>query len=486
MGEPPPIKLGYYCDLNGEKIGGPNLSDTERHWLIHGLNGAGKSTRFLIELLATANNRSLLVFDIKGELAWQTADLRRRYGDVYFINPHHLHGLPSHGFNPARLVCDDPMFFSHLTDIGAAAIDFAEKDKHWDESAQSVFEGFTGHVIKTAAREKRMPSLAETRRLLCAPDVYEDYTDVSGRRQQRLKSGIAFTAQQIIDGDDPALAGLVSRFVRKYGLNELASIQSTADTQTKWLLDPMMAADMSKPGVDFSVMPQRPVTIYVLIHPMELRKNRRWTRLVVSSALCALMRPGPVKALIILDEFYATVGNLPILNDVWSLVRGYGIQLMPIIQSCLQLQTLFKAEWENYAGQAGVVATLGPAGDMFTAKWMSELCGVDTFLQAGINLSDGINTGGGTSASTGTSGGGMSSNQGNSFNNGRSRGGGISWQQTERRVMLPQDIRAIRAGHGLMWLPGMGTRTIPFFAPNYWNREAPWVKMVKPNPLQRG
>ena len=63
------LRLGYYCPLNGEEVGAPLLSITERHSCLFGLNGAGKSTRFLIELLATACNRSLLVFDIKGELA---------------------------------------------------------------------------------------------------------------------------------------------------------------------------------------------------------------------------------------------------------------------------------------------------------------------------------------------------------------------------------------------------------------------------------
>ena len=36
-----------------------------------------------------------------------------------------------------------------------------------------------------------------------------------------------------------------------------------------------------------------------------------------------------------------------------------------------------------------------------------------------------------------------------------------------------------------MWLPGMGNRTIPFFAPNYWKIRAPWVPRVKPNPYRR-
>ena len=444
-GAPSPIKLGYHCDLNGEHVGGPLLSNTERNILMLGLNGAGKSTRFLIELMMTTSHRSLFVFDVKGELAWQTAAERARYSDVFFINPHRLHGLPSDGFNPLMLDPDDDLYFSHLTDIGTAAIDLEEKDKHWSQSAQSLLEGFTGWEIQRARREKRLPSFANVRRMVCEPDEYEEYIDAKGRRQRRLIKGISHTARRIMNEGGDTLAGLVSRFVREHGQNELSGIQSTFDTQTKWTLDPMMAADGAKPGVDFNKLRTRPTTVYVILHPLEVRKNRRWTRLVISSALCALMRPGPVKTLCVLDEFYATVGNLPILNDVWSLVRGYGCQLMPIVQSALHLKTLFNDEWENYAAQAGLCATLGPANDLFTAKWMSERCGVTTILQSGFNLGDGINAGDGTSTGTGSTGAGSSSNQGNSFNNGRSRNGGISYQQTERRVLLPQEIMDIRA-----------------------------------------
>jgi type IV secretion system protein VirD4 len=480
---PSPLKFGHYCALDHDQPGVPLLSNTERNILIHGLNGAGKSTRLLIELLATTSNRSLLVFDIKGELAWQTALLRRRYGDVFIINPHRMLNLPSHGYNPVNLNPADNRFFSHLTDIGAAAIELSEKDKHWDESAQSLFEGFTGHVIKKARREGRMPALSEVRQAICAPDEFETYRDVYGRRQERLKSGITFTAEQILHGGDPVLTGLVGRFVRKHGLNELASIQSSADTQLKWALDPMIAADMSGAGVDFGAMKQRPTTIYVLIEPFELRKNRRLTRLILSSALRALMRPGPMKTLVILDEFYATVGNLPIVNDIWSLVRGYGIQLMPIVQSYLQLQKLFGDEWANYLAQAGLIVTLGPAGDPFTADAMSKRCGMTTVLQAGFSLSDGINQGDGTSSGTSVGG----ANQGNSFSRGRSQGGNLSWQQIGRPVLMPQEVMNIRSGHGLIWLPGMGTKTIPFFAPNYYSlRNAPWVRHVRPNPYYSG
>ena len=482
--QPSPIKLGYHCPLNRDQPGGPLLSFTERHILIHGLNGAGKSTRFLIELLATASNRSIVVFDIKGELAWQTAHIRRRYSDVKIINPFGVLRMPSHGYNPlSALNLNSPKFYDAAAAIGDALIEIESgSGQYWSESAQGLLVALIMYEVIMARREKRPPSLFNVRRMLTEADEYAA-TDFARKRPIK---GLSVTASRMIASGNPAIASLAGRFVRTDGKNELASIQSTASTQTEWMLSDAMIKDMEKQGTDFRQLRQRPTTIYVVMDPEEISRKRRWTRVVIASALGAHFTPGPVNTLFVLDEFRAAVGKMQIISDMWSLVRGYGVQLMPILQSSLQLQALFKEEWENYVAQAGLVATLGPAGDLFTAKWMSERCGTTTILQTGFNLGDGINTGDGASTGSGNSGGGASSNQGNSFNSGRSRNGGISYQQTERRVLMPQEIMDIRAGHGLIWLPGMGTRTIPFFAPNYYRRSAPWVPHVRPNPYYSG
>ena len=150
------------------------------------------------------------------------------------------------------------------------------------------------------------------------------------------------------------------------------------------------------------------------------------------------------------------------------------------------MQALFKEEWENYAGQAGVVATLGPPGDLFTAEWMSKRCGTTTILQTGLNLNDGVNDSFNANAGTGYSGNNASSNQGQGSGGGRNVGGGLGYQQTERRAFLPQELMDIPNRHGRMWLPGLGTESIPFFAPNFWKRRESWVKRVRPNPYQTG
>ncbi len=65
----------------------------------------------------------------------------------------------------------------------------------------------------------------------------------------------------------------------------------------------------------------------------------------------------------------------------------------------------------------------------------------------------------------------------------------ISYQQQQRPFLLPQELMDMEPGTGRLWLPGMGTRNIPFFAPNYWRirSASSWVasRATKPLPTVR-
>jgi type IV secretory pathway TraG/TraD family ATPase VirD4 len=286
----------------------------------------------------------------------------------------------------------------------------------------------------------------------------------------------------------PIVASLVAPFLREHGgENELAGIQSTFRRNTSLFLDPYIAETVSvKNGVDFRR--QRdwpPMTTFTVLPPDKLSQNRRLTRLVLSSAMRAHFRPGPVSTLFVLDEFRATVGKLPIVLEVWALVREYGIQLMPVVQSLVQLKALYGDEYEAFVSQAGCVATIGPACD-FSADWMSKRSGNTTILQRGFNIGDGVNSGENPSSSFGFSGSAPSQNSGFGRSHGRNVSGTFTVQQVQRPALLPQELMNLRPGHGLIWPHGMGGRWIPFFAPNYWNREAEWVRRVKRNPYYNG
>ena len=334
-------------------------------------------------------------------------------------------------------------------------------------------------------RERRRFSLLRVRKLLCAPDKFETVTE-AGKPVRKQVEGLAVNARRMIEEGGEIVAQLVGRFVREYGHNELAGIQSDFDTQTRFLLSPPIARDLEKGDWSMRQIRERPTTVFYCLPASEITRKRRLTRLWLTDALCEHFRIGPVNTLFILDEYRAAISDMPLVNDVWALVRGYGVTLMPILQSAIQLKALLNEEWENFTSQAGITMTIGPPGDLFTARWMSERCATTTVVQAGFNVGDGVNSGSGVNAGTGLNGSGFSSNQGTGENFGHNTSGGLSLQQVERRAFLPQELMDMKAGECRAWLPGFGSKSVPLFAPNFWNRKADWVARVRPNPYRKG
>jgi type IV secretory pathway TraG/TraD family ATPase VirD4 len=117
-------------------------------------------------------------------------------------------------------------------------------------------------------------------------------------------------------------------------------------------------------------------------------------------------------------------------------------------------------EWENYAAQAGMVATIGPTNDRLTSEFLSEKSGTTGMWVESRSSGDSMGQDGR-----------MNMND------------GLNYAQAERRFILPQELRHIPRGHGRIWTPGLGDRSIPFFAPNYWKR-GELKGLVDPNPYR--
>jgi type IV secretion system protein VirD4 len=439
----------------------------ERAILLFGVNGAGKTTRELARALATIKDRSIVVLDIKGELTAQTRRIRQRIcgaENYKTVNPYNLLDLGSDGYNPlACLDPDDDLFYDKAKLLTAAIIESDnEKDAHWTESAAGLLTAAIMWEVMQAKIEARPPSLANVRKLICVRDEFEEVPPVKvGKnlvaQEPRQVAGLKVNCEMMAREGGEQIAGLISRFLRDHGKNELSGIQSTFDTQTQWLLSKPIARDLEKGNWSFAQLRDKPTTVSIVLPPQEIKDKRRWTRLLFTCALCEHLRPGPVGTLFILDEFRVAVGYLEIINTFWSLVRGFGVQFLVVCQSALQLKVLFKDEWEIYAGMAGVVATLGPPGDMMTAEWMSKRAGTKTELRTSQNEGQGVNTQG-ISTSTGET---------------------IS--QTEVSFKSPQELMSIKVGTGRIWTPGRGNTSIPFYAPNYWKQPA-IRPLIDPNP----
>jgi type IV secretion system protein VirD4 len=438
--DPTAVYLGRYRDPESGSLGNELTYDGERHLLLFGPNGTGKGTRLLVPNLLRLQDRSLIVIDPKGELTAITANHRSRLGEVVVLNPFNVLGIGSAGFNPlVTLDPDSPTFVDDAAGLAEALIETEEKDRHWSESAQSLVTAFVMWEVQQAREEGRAPTLENVRFMLTEPDRYREDSD--GKRH--LVSGLRRTMARMCAKGAPEIQSLAGRFTRDS--DEIASIQSTADRATTWMLSPVMRANMAQSDVDFAALKERPITVYLILPAERIRTHRVWLRLIIVSALRALYRPGGVRTLLMLDEF-AQLGHLGVMEDAFGLVRGYGVQLWPVLQDLNQLKALYHDRWETFVGNAGVVQGFAP-NDLTTAEWMSRRAGDTTVTAAGYNKGDAQSSAGHGSIS---------------------QSSGLNYSQVRRPLFLPQELMDLGEGAGLLW-PSGTSKSVPFFGPSYWD-----------------
>ncbi len=434
------IYLGRWYDPLADRAGAEIPYSGDRHLLVFGPTGSGKGSRFLIpNLLTGLEEQSVIVFDPKGEAAAVTAQARRSMGHaVVMLNPFGVLGLGSSGFNPlASLDPASPTFYDDAAAIGEALIKIEGKDPHWTESAQGLVVGLIMWEVQEAKREGRMPLLTNVRQLLT--EAAENDIDADGKRYQ--VKGLRVTATQAVAKGGFVVESLMARFM--YATDEISSIQSTGDTQTRWLLSSPVRDDLQKPGIDFASLKDKPTTVYVILPAERLRTHSVWLRLVIVSALHSLYKPGGLRTVMLVDEM-AALGHLGPLEDAFALVRGYNVQIAAILQDLGQLKALYQERWETFIANAGVVLGFAP-NDLTTAEWMSKRSGQTTVHVKGLSSSAGTTTGEKTSTNEGT---------------------GASEQQMARALFLPHELIGLESGMGLLWLAGLNNTT-RFFAPDY-------------------
>src|SRR5271165_1813676 len=435
---PEGITLGrHYDDATGH-AGNKIVYEGERHVLLFGPNGTGKGTRFLIPNLLSIEDRSIVVIDPKGELAAVTADYRRTVGEVVMLNPFNVLGLGSTGFNPLALLDPaSPNFYDDAAALGEALIKVGDKDPHWGESAQGLLVAL---LMWEKMQKGADANLEHVRALLTEADEWERTFDAKGKAHDEIVRGLRVTAADMVADGGYEIASLAARFTEQS--NELASVRSTADTQTRWILSPPMRDDLKKEGVDFRKLKEKPTTVYVILPADRMRTHSVWLRLVIVSALRALYRPGGLRTLLLIDEMPA-LGHLAPLEDAFGLVRGYKVQIAGICQDLAQLKALYNERWESFLANAGVVQGFTP-NDLTTADWMSRRAGQTTLVAE-------------------------NSSETRSMENGL-RNLGTSWQQVGRALYLPQELMGFAEGSGLLFLAGMANG-VRFFAPPYWKIE---------------
>jgi type IV secretion system protein VirD4 len=248
----------------------------------------------------------------------------------------------------------------------------------------------------------------------------------------------------------------------------LGDVASTARTETAFLDDPMIAADLSRGTFDFRDMKREPVTVFISLPPGKLKQQAKWLRLVMTAAIKAGMmrprRPHEPRCLMVFDEA-AALGRFDLLADNYAVARGYGVQFLCAFQNIQQLKDCYDKAAGTFLANAGLIASFAPS-DMESAKWLSELSGTTTRTVASYSASSSFN-------------GGDSGN--NQERSGWSTGDNLTFAQQAFPLFSEHDLRGLP--QGCMMLARAGSANVFLtFAP-YYSKRNDCAGRFRPNPF---
>lgn len=394
----------------------------ERHLVTIAPTRTGKGTTAQLPALLE-HDASLFMIDPKGENAAIAAKCRRDVMGhaVYVVNPFGVLGedfkargfAQSARFNPlASLDPDGETYMAEVSALCEALILGEGKEPHWTDSARDLVSARILWACKYGKPEdKTLPAV-------------RDFLTLD---QAAFLEAVATMAAC----DDVPIRNKAMRFIKSR--EELDSVISTAQTQTAFLDDPLLRESLTGDDFRFIDLKRKKMSVFLVLPAKLIPPYAKWFRLMVVSALDALMsteEKGAKPVLLMLDEF-ASLGHLSSVENAMGLAAGFGVQLWPFVQDIHQLEDIYAKRWKSFLANAGVQQYFTP-NDVDTAKHISERAGSKTVIVEGATQSE------------------ISKQQAQGGFTGLSK----SAHEIERPLLNPNDLFSLESYAGLIFLTG--------------------------------
>jgi type IV secretion system protein VirD4 len=385
------IPLGYWSEqLEGlaPSLRYPVRYTGDRQMVLVGPNGSGKSMRILLPSLYELKDYSICVIDIKGELCAMSSEHRRSLGShIIKLNPFNVLGLGSDNFNPIAGLDLDDDFPDNALELSEAIISVDNtREAHWPQAAQELVAGlimFVRLVIPNGSFRDVRALLGQNdegiRTMVLSPGAVVDGVEHFFRYKGLKLPGIIETAART---GWEEMATKTARFGDINPENrELHSVLSTALVQTRWLDSRPIGRDLASNPIDFSIMKQRPTTVYLMLPARRLGTHAAWLRLCVTSVIQKLMKDVRTNCpvLLMLDEMFAVAypDGLPAVQRNMAMFRGFSVKLLSVFQDLAQAETLYGPAFESFLGNAGIIQAFAP-NDITTSDFVSRMSGQTT------------------------------------------------------------------------------------------------------------
>lgn len=298
------------------------------HVIVEAPTRSGKGTGIVIPNLLTWQG-SVVVLDVKRENYEASAGFRAHYGQqVFLFNPTDREGRTAR-YNPLAYIdrTDPDDVIIELQKIATMLFVAPEHgEAFWANGARTGFAGVGAWLAETSDEPLTMGA------------IYRHLTD--GDARSHFKKELANPRLNLSAGCRTALSDFAGG-----SDNSFADIKKTITNVLGLWLNPLVDAATATSDFDLRQLRSRPMSIYLGVSPDELDRIAPLYNLLFQQLIDLNVRALPdensaVPVLVILDEF-ARLGRASVIASAFSYVAGYGIRLMPVIQSRSQLRGVY-------------------------------------------------------------------------------------------------------------------------------------------------
>lgn len=426
----------------GRKGGRLLVFGGSEHVVLYAPTRSGKGVGAVIPNLLNWPD-SVVALDIKRENWTASAGFRAAHGQqVICFDPLSADGR-THRYNPlGHIEREEPVaVLDELQRIAVMLFPAPERgDPFWAEAART---GFIGLGALIAASPETRFSFGEIHRLLTEND---------------LKPRLVATLEARQRSKSPLSAGAVSALTDFCSTSEntFAGVKQTISSRLNLWLNPHVVAATAVSDFDLREIRDRRMSIYLCASPENLERIGPLYRLFFQQLIDLNTRALPhgdqhqTPVLVLLDEF-ARLGQASVLAHAFSYVAGYGLRLLPVLQSPAQLRSAFGPDLaDDIMANCGAELVFAPK-ELKVAQELSERLGSYTYEGRTRSRPAGISDGR------------------------RS----LTLSDQRRPLMLPQELLQMPRDHLLVFRAGMAPirgRKIRYF------EEPAFARRVRPPP----
>lgn len=338
--------LGFNAQLPEASAPGALISDDSDAGLVTiAGTGTGKGVSQVIPTALTYPG-SMVIMDIKGEIAAVTARARREMGqEVVILDPFGERGdalNPMEAINPASSdAYDQCRRLARMMGRGAENL----QDPFWDNISETILTGTLLFLATHIRREERAMSLLH--RMWGVADHLEEM--LACMQNCDLHGGAMIAAAKAYtDAPDKTAGSILTTLRGQIGF--LSSERARRSLSGGW-------------GLLERIRKGLPITIYLRVPPHLLSSHRQMLRIWLGTILTTVAertRRPEIPDLFLVDEA-ATLGHLDELLTAASLLRGYGLRTWTFWQSVGQLEELYGSRASEIIDNAGTLSMFGAA-----------------------------------------------------------------------------------------------------------------------------